>query len=79
MDAVELDVLLDSLDTMQATGVEGVLYLTQADYDAFNTAGDGLLAAWDAEDGHHLEIVPEPATLSLRALGGLAMLRRRRG
>ena len=31
--------------------------MTQADYDAFNAAGDGLLAAWNAEDGHHVEFV----------------------
>ena len=65
MDAAALDVLLDNLDTMQSPGVEGVLYLTQADYDAFNTAGGGRLAAWDAELGHHVEIVPEPGTLAM--------------
>lgn len=78
MDAAALDVLLDDFDAMQGTAVEGVLYLTQADYDAFNTAGGGLLAAWDVEDGHHVYIVPEPATLSLSALGVLPILRRRR-
>ena len=31
--------------------------MTQADYDAFNTAGGGLLAAWDAEPGHHVEFL----------------------
>ena len=56
----------------------GILYLTQADYDAFNTAGGGLLAIWDAESGHHVQIVPEPATMTLLTLGGLVILRKRR-
>jgi len=78
MDAAGLDLLLDELAVMEGTATEGVLYLMQSDYDAFNTAGGGRLAAWDAEIGHHVQIVPEPATLSLLSLGGLAMLRRRR-
>ena len=76
MDAAKLDALLDELAAMQGTATEGVLYLTQADFDAFDTGG--LLTTWDAESGHHVEIVPEPATLSLLAPGGLAMIRRRR-
>lgn len=62
MDAFQLDVLLDELDTMQAADVEGVLYMTQADYDAFNVAGGGLLEVWNNEDGHHVEFVPEPTS-----------------
>jgi hypothetical protein len=57
MDANALDVLLDNLATMQNPSIEGALYLTQADFDAFNTAGSGKLALWDAEDGHHVEII----------------------
>ena len=57
LDANALDVLLDNLDTMEDAGIEGSLYLTQADFDAFNTAGDGKLAVWDAEPGHHVEII----------------------
>lgn len=37
--------------------------------------------AWDASDLYatgSLEVVPEPATLALVTLGGLALLRRRR-
>lgn len=41
----------------------GILHMTQADYDAFNTAGGGLLATWDGEPGHHVAFaVPEPST-----------------
>ena len=57
LDATDLDVLLDNLETIEGTDTEGVLYMTQADYDAFNTAGGGLLAAWDAEPGHHVEFL----------------------
>jgi hypothetical protein len=57
LDAAALDVLLDNLETIEGTEKEGVLHMTQADFDAFDTAGDGLLAAWDAEPGHHVEIV----------------------
>ncbi len=61
--AAGLDVLLDNLETIEGTAIEGVLYMTQADYGAFNLAGGELLAAWDDETGHHVEIVPEPATI----------------
>jgi hypothetical protein len=61
LDAADLDVLLDNLVTIEgdANATEGILYMTQADFDAFNTAGGGLLAAWDAEPGHHVEFVSE--------------------
>ena len=57
LDANALDVLLDNLATMQDPSIEGTLYLTQADFDAFNAAGGGKLAVWDAEPGHHVEII----------------------
>jgi hypothetical protein len=57
LDAVDLDVLLDNLATIEGTSIEGFLHITEADYDAFNTAGGGLLAAWDAEPGHHIEFL----------------------
>ena len=57
MDATDLDVLLDNLETIESPDTEGILYMTQADFDAFNTAGGGLLAAWDAEPGHHVEFL----------------------
>ena len=56
MDATDLDVLLDNLETIEGTDTEGVLYMTQADYDAFNAAGGGLLATWHAEPGHHVAV-----------------------
>ena len=31
--------------------------MTHADYAAFNAAGGNLLAGWDAEQGHHVELV----------------------
>ncbi|MDP6637130.1 MAG: PEP-CTERM sorting domain-containing protein [Phycisphaerae bacterium] len=37
-----------------------------------------MLATWDAEDGHHVEIIPEPATMSLMAIAGIAMLPKRK-
>jgi Leucine-rich repeat (LRR) protein len=57
LDASAFDVLLDNLATIEGTGKEGVLYMTQADFDALNEAGNGLLAVWDAEPGHHVEVV----------------------
>jgi hypothetical protein len=66
MDAVGLDELLDNLKTIEGTATEGVLYMTQADYDAFNIAGGGLLADWNAEEGHHVAfVVPEPSSIVL--------------
>ena len=57
LDAAGLDLLLDNLETIEGTDLEGTLYMTQIDFDAFNTAGGGFLATWDAEPGHHVEIV----------------------
>jgi len=66
MNATDLDILLDNLDTIEGTGADGILYMTPADFDAFNTAGGGLLAAWDEEPGHHVEfVIPEPADLNI--------------
>jgi hypothetical protein len=81
MDANALDVLLDNLATMENPSIEGALYLTQADFDAFNAAGGGKLAIWDAESGHHVQIVPEPGTLALLvgAVATVLLIRRRRG
>lgn len=57
LDANDLDQWLDDLDTIEGTGTEGALYMTQADFDALDSAGSGLLSAWDAEPGHHVEFV----------------------
>ena len=45
--ASDLDELLNNLATIQGTATEGILYMTQANYDDFGP----LLAAWDDEDG----------------------------
>jgi hypothetical protein len=73
LDANKLDVLLDNLATMEDTNVEGVLHMTQADYNAWNAAGGGKLARWNAELGHHVQIVPEPSVLALLAGAVIAM------
>lgn len=63
--------------------VDGVLAEVEARPNAFNfdsiVLGSDLTAAgWNAwVDNVTVEIVPEPASLSLLALGGLALLRRR--
>jgi hypothetical protein len=57
VDATQLDVLLDNLATIEETDVEGILYMTQADYDSFNAAGRDRLAIWHAEPGHHVEFL----------------------
>jgi uncharacterized protein YjbI with pentapeptide repeats len=72
LDATALDALLDNLEIIEGTDTEGIVHMTAADFDAFNTAGGGLLAAWDAEPGHHVAfVIPEPSTLliCLVALG----------
>ncbi|NIA28126.1 MAG: PEP-CTERM sorting domain-containing protein [Desulfobulbaceae bacterium] len=53
IDASALDVLLDNLATIEGTDTEGILYMTQANFDGFGE----LLATWDAEPGHHVEIL----------------------
>ena len=57
MDAVLLDILLDNLETIEGTDTEGVLHMTQSDFDAFNTAGGDLLSDWNDEPGHHVEFL----------------------
>jgi hypothetical protein len=46
----------------------------------FFARGDNVagVASYQAQDNISLDHVPEPATMSLIALGGLALLRRRR-
>ena len=76
LDANALDTLLDNLAAMEDADIEGTLYLTLADFEAFNAAGSGKLARWDAEPGHHVQIVPEPpaAVLLLTALAAFGAL-----
>ncbi len=82
LDASQLDLMLDELTTIEGTDFEGILYMTQTDFDGLNTAGNGLLADWDDEPGHHVHIVPipEPTTLALLAIASFCLvpwLRRR--
>ena len=55
--------------------------MTQANFDAFNTAGGDLLATWHGEDGYHVAfVIPEPTTIILSLLGtcvGCLVARRR--
>jgi formylglycine-generating enzyme required for sulfatase activity len=48
--------------------------------DWLHASADGALSAWGEgpEVGFRVAVAPEPATLSLLALGGLALIRRRR-
>jgi hypothetical protein len=66
------------LEIIEGTDTEGILYMTQADYDAFNADGGGLLSIWNDEQGHHVEFVPEPSTILLCviALGMVASRRK---
>ncbi|MBN1590454.1 MAG: leucine-rich repeat domain-containing protein [Pirellulales bacterium] len=57
LDPNELDLLLDELETMQNPAIEGTVYMTPADYAAINAASGGLLATWNAETGHHVQLV----------------------
>ena len=57
VDATALDVLLDNLETIESPDIEGVLHMTQADYNAFNAAGGDLLSDWNDEEGHHVEFL----------------------
>lgn len=43
----------------------------------FTAVDDGLAAAFESPLIHEIDVIPEPASLSLLLLGGLAVLRRR--
>jgi|GEM_PF-5119304 len=66
-DAVVLTDALASLDHLDVTGLWG----------DFNAESRNSLNAWDAVEGNTL-VIPEPATVSLLVLGGIAVLRKRR-
>jgi len=66
-DVVTLTGELDSLNWLDVTGL----------WDGFDPGSQGSLNAWDNIAGNTL-VTPEPATMSLLAIGGLALLRQRR-
>jgi Leucine-rich repeat (LRR) protein len=73
-----LDELLTNLAGIRDSQGGGTVYMTQADYDAFNVRG--RLTWWESRYGHHIQIVPEPSTTILLAtlLAALALYRLRR-
>ena len=71
LDGIEFSMLIGELDSLNWLDVTGP-------WVTFDAAAQSSLNSWDAIEGNTL-VVPEPGTLSLLALGGLAMLRRRRG
>ena len=73
LDAADLGIMLESLKTIERTDTEGILHMTQADFDAFNATGGGLFAEWDADPGHPVAfVIPELSTKML--LAGLATI-----
>jgi len=70
LDGGNVVTLTDELNLLNWLDVTGL-------WDAFDAGAQSSLNAWDAVEGNTL-VTPEPATLSLLALGGLAILRRRR-
>jgi len=64
---VSQTVELDALNWLDVTGL----------WDSFDTSTQTSLSTWDAIPGNTL-VVPEPSTLVLLVIGGLALLGRRR-
>ena len=67
-DVVTLTAELASLNWLDVTGL----------WETFDAGSQSSLTSWDAIEGNTLVVVPEPATLSLLAVGGIALLRRRK-
>ena len=61
------------------TDIGGGLYHIDSFFDVFAEVSiDGGQTWMAATDSVHIELVPEPATLGMLLLGGLALLRRKR-
>ena len=70
------DLYLDNMSTSYATGLPFASDVSDLDYLYVAGAGSGLPVRTMRFDD--ISVVPEPATLGLLLLGGLALLRRRR-
>ena len=70
---------LPSMGQTMITDIGGGLYHIDSFFDVFAEVSiDGGQTWMAATDSVHIELVPEPATLGLLLVGGLALLRRRR-